>query len=172
MFHASAHRSANWLALLATAFFVGWPSLVHGNCCCETQQRVKLTVPVDVAPSCCQTKTSCDSRTNSEPLRSCCSGLNDDAAGCTADSNDAGCGVSCCRTVASIALRSAPPNQVRAASLLIVECADRVSRRGRDSVFESPATSRSFSPSAGSLCADLSLAEVTHSCYRSVTFQI
>ncbi len=121
MFHASAHRSANWLALLATAFFVGWPSLVHGNCCCETQQRVKLTVPVDVAPSCCQTKTSCDSRTNSERLRSCCSGLNDDAAGCTADSNDAGCGVSCCRTVASIALRSAPPNQVRAASLLIVD---------------------------------------------------
>ena len=90
MLHNSPNRICSLPALLAATVFVFWPSLVRGDCCCET--NLAKVVATQASPVCCQSNSTA-SRSES---KSCCI-PNDDLCSDDHDANsDCERGASCC----------------------------------------------------------------------------
>ena len=107
MFNRLTYRHSKWPALLAAAVMVCWPSLVRGSCCCETTQTVPAG-EIDLAPVCCQSKSTCCTTEVATESKSCCNPSGVDSNASCGWSDDCQCGVRCCRNLTSIALSTSP----------------------------------------------------------------
>jgi hypothetical protein len=102
MFKHLTQISSTWPALLASAVFVCWPSLVRGSCCCETKQTVRAEI-VEQPSSCCQSKSTCDKQESDTEFMSSCNTLDVASTEQHGHSDDCRCCVRCCRGLTAIA---------------------------------------------------------------------
>ena len=121
MRNRSCYRIGNWLALLATVAFVGWPGLVRGNCCCEPDEPIGAQTATTRAIDCCETEACSTATDLANGVKPCCGNSANHLAGGDGETRDHRCGVSCCQSLTAIAANSVQPNQISSVDFVLAE---------------------------------------------------